>query len=81
MSKRCPHCGHYNTELYTKGCVEFATKAVARGVVIYGASAIAGLFGGPTTSKGASWAMSQNTKNWTENVDLHYCCNCKRTFR
>ncbi len=79
MSKRCPHCGHYNTELYTKGCVEYASKAAARGTVILGVSTIASLFG-PGSAKSAGMAMVQNTKSWTENVHRHYCNNCKRTF-
>ena len=47
MSKQCPNCKGYNTELSVMGSAEYAIKGLAKATVIAGGFVGGGLLCGP----------------------------------
>ncbi len=80
MSKQCPHCKSYNTELSTSGNIEYVAKGLGRGIVMAGGY-LFGSIAGPAGSMAAGKAMQKNTESWTEDVKRYHCCNCGKDFK
>jgi len=79
MSKQCPRCSSYNTELSLGGNIEYGIKTVAR----FGAAAAAFAAGnllGPVTAMGGGMAVFKGTESWTKDAKHYYCCNCGKEF-
>lgn len=77
MSKRCPYCGSYNTEVSLARYAGRAALQTGRGALILGAMTAAGIFG-----HGASHAAGHQVMKSTElpNLEGHHCCHCGRYF-
>ena len=73
MSKKCPHCGSYNTELKISGNVGYG---VVKGARIAAAGIALGKYAGHT----AGHSLLNSTKDWGEDMDHHHCCNCGKDF-
>ena len=80
MSKKCPYCSSYNTELSVKGNIEYGFKGLARWGCMLGAYTIGGL-AGPAGSQTLGREAEKSTRNWTGDVKRHHCCNCGRDFK
>lgn len=79
MSKKCPHCGHYNTELKISGNIEYVAVQAFRAAVVFGTTVTVGLLN-KYAGHGASRAMLQNTKGWGDGINRYHCCNCGNDF-
>ncbi len=79
MSKQCPRCSSYNTELSLGGNIEYGIKTVAR----FGAAAAAFAAGnllGPGVGYGGGYAVLRGTESWTKDATHYHCCNCGKEF-
>ena len=77
MSKKCPYCGSYNTEVSVSN---YATRAVintGRFVIATGASIIASAFS-PSAGHAAGHTVMHNTD--PGEFKGHHCCNCGKDF-
>lgn len=79
MSKKCTHCGSYNTERSVMGTANFALRQAARLSVSAGAVFVVGCFN-KTAAHGAGHAMLHNTENWVSGVKQFHCCECGNDF-
>jgi len=79
MSKKCPHCGSYNTERSVGGTANYLARQTGRLVVSGTASLLVGIFN-RSAGQGAGRAMLKNTENWVSGVDQFHCCNCGKDF-
>ena len=77
MSKKCPHCKSYNTEVAVGNWVE--RGAINAGRVIIAAGA--GILGGLVNRAGGGY-FATRVWNSTKQEDLkgYHCCNCGRDF-
>ena len=79
MSKQCPYCKSYNTELNVSGNVGYGLVQGAR----FAAAGIAGIAGGlfgHTVGHAAAHSVIHNTEDWGDDINRHHCCNCGRDF-
>lgn len=79
MSKKCPHCGSYNTEAAVINWVGRGLLNAGRGVLALGAGLIGGIImpgGGAGALGSKTW---QNTKPTTP-FNGYRCCNCGKEF-
>lgn len=79
MSKQCPRCSSYNTELSVGGNIEYGIKAAARLAVSATAFAAGNLLG-PVTAMGGGMAVFKGTESWTKDAKHYHCCNCGKEF-
>lgn len=77
MSKKCPHCGSYNTEAAIGNYVGRGLIHIGRGLLAAGAMTV-GSIGGPTTGKAAGYTVWKNTEPGA--FHGHRCCNCGKEF-
>ncbi len=77
MSKRCPHCGSYNTEISIRNYAARAIINSARYSVAVGVSLVASLF-----TPSAAHAAGHGILHETDPGELngHHCCNCGKDF-
>lgn len=77
MSKRCTHCGSYNTEISIKKYAARSVINIGRYAIAAGGSIIAHAF-----SPSASHAAGHTILHETDPGDLkgHYCRNCGKYF-
>lgn len=80
MSKQCPNCKGYNTELSVMGSAEYAIKGLAKAAVIAGGFVGGGLLCGPYGAMTGGKEAKRITSNWTEGVNLYYCNTCGKEF-
>lgn len=78
MSKKCPHCGSYNTEYAIGNWVKRGFINAGRLVLTAGAGMI-GSLSSPNNGKVFSYQVWKNTAP-SEFFDGYHCCNCKRDF-
>ena len=78
MSKKCTHCGSYNTELKVSGNVGYAFAQGAR-IVAGGAALVAGLFN-HSAGHVAGHGVLKNTEDWGKDINRHHCCACGKDF-
>ena len=78
MSKKCPHCGSYNTETAVGNWIERGVINAGRGVVSAGAGVIMSIFH-PSMGSAAAAKTWQNTKP-SEQFKGYHCCNCGKDF-
>ena len=76
MSKKCPHCGSYNTELKVSGNIGYGLVQGARLLTAGVASMAVGLFN-HTAGHAAGHSMLHNTESWGKSISRHHCCNPK----
>lgn len=80
MSKKCPHCGSYNTESKVSGNIGYGLVQGARFICAGAAYAAVGLF-----NRGAAHAAGHSvlhgTEDWGDDIDRHHCCKCGRDFK
>ena len=77
MSKKCPHCGSYNTEVAIGNYVGRGIINVGRAALTLGAYVVGGL-AGPTTGKTFGYGTWKNTD--PGEFEGHHCCNCGKDF-
>lgn len=75
MSKQCPFCGHYNTELKVTGVVGYSALQGVRIFAAAAASMVVGVF-----NHSAGHSVIHNTEKWGEKIERHHCCNCGNDF-
>lgn len=80
MSKKCTHCGSYNTETKVSGNIGYGFVQVTRIATAGGAAILGGLFG-HAAGHAAGHSVMNNTKDWGENINKHHCCNCGKDFK
>lgn len=80
MSKKCTHCGSYNTEAKVSGKIGYNVVQAVR-IATAGGAAIVGGFLGPSTAHAAGHSVMNNTKDWGEDINKHHCCNCGKDFK
>ena len=76
MSKRCPYCDSYNTELAVTNWVERGVVNTGRAVISVGA-ALAGSIFGPY---GAYFGKRVWETTKQEDLKGYHCCNCGTDF-
>lgn len=77
MSKKCPFCNSYNTEV---SVVNYAGRAILQGgrfVLAAGAGMVAHLFS-PSSSHGVAHSVLHNTE--PGEFKGYRCCNCGKEF-
>ncbi len=79
MSKQCPHCGSYNTELKISGNIGIGLIQGARLAVAGATSVAVGVFN-RSAGHAAGHAVLHNTENWGNDIKRYHCCSCKRDF-
>ena len=79
MSRKCPHCGSYNTELKISGNGGYGVVKGAR-IAAAGIAHVAGGLFGKYVGNAAGHAVLNSTKDWGEGIDRHHCCNCGKDF-
>lgn len=77
MSKKCPHCGSYNTELSVGNYAGRALLQIGRYALAIGAHMVGGLFG-PSTGHAAGHSVLHNTE--LGEFEGHHFCNCGKDF-
>ena len=77
MSKKCPYCGSYNTEISVGNYVGRGLINAGRGAIAIGAHMIGGLFC-PSVGTAAGHTAWHNVD--PGEFKEHYCCNCGRDF-
>lgn len=77
MSKRCPHCGSYNTEISIGNYAGRALLNAGRFALAAVAALTVGLF-----NQTAGHAAGHSVLHNTDPGDLkgHHCCNCGKDF-
>ena len=80
MSKKCPHCGSYNTESKVSGNIGYGLVQGARFICAGAAYAAVGLFN-HGAAHAAGHSVLHGTEDWGDDIDRHYCCNCGRDFK
>lgn len=78
MSKKCPHCGSYNTETAVINWVGRGLLHAGRLALSAGAG-IVGSIGGPNTGKIAAYQTWRNTEPTTA-FEGYRCCECGKEF-
>lgn len=61
MSKKCPYCGSYNTEISMKNFAERAAVNAGRYALAFGAALVGGIFS-HTIGHAAAHSVLENTK-------------------
>ena len=81
MSKKCPYCGSYNTELKVTGNVGYGLVQGARLFTAGVASMAVGLFN-RSAAHSVGHVVLHNTERWGESIERHHCCNpgCGKDF-
>jgi len=79
MSKKCSHCGSYNTERSITGTANYVFRQTGRFVIAGGASIVVGIFN-KYAGRGVGSGVLRNTESWISGVDQYYCCDCKNKF-
>lgn len=77
MSKKCPHCGSYTTEISVGNYAGRALLNAGRVTLALGAHVVGGLFG-PSAGTAAGHTTWHNTD--PGELKGHHCCNCGRDF-
>ena len=80
MSKQCPYCKRYNTELSVMGGAEYAIKGLAKAAMIAGGFVGGGLLCGPYGAMTGSKEAKRITSKWTKGINLYYCNTCGKKF-
>lgn len=77
MSKKCPYCGSYNTEVSVSRQVGRCLLNIGRCALAIGANVCASAF-----NPSAGHAASHSVWRGTDPGDLkgHKCCNCGKYF-
>lgn len=77
MSKKCPHCGSYNTEISITNYTERAVVNTGRFVVAAAAALAVGL-----VDRNHASHVGVHTYNSMDPGELqgHHCCNCDKDF-
>ena len=78
MSKRCPYCGSYNTEVAVLNYAGRFLVNTGRVALTAGAAIVGGLF-----NHAAGHVAAHNTWEKTDPGELkgYHCCNCNKDFR
>lgn len=77
MSKQCPHCGSWNTEVAVGNYVGRGLVNIGRFALAAGATMVVGFFN-HTAGHGAGHAVIHNTDPGT--FYGHRCCVCGKEF-
>ena len=77
MSKKCPNCGSYNTEIAIENYAERALVHAGRWTLALGAGAVAGLVS-PHLTHAVGHNILESTK--PDSFNGYFCCNCKKYF-
>lgn len=77
MSKRCPHCGSYNTEAAIENYVERGIVNIGRVLLTAGATTVGSLVN-PVIAQGSGREVWKNTE--PGEFHGHRCCNCGKEF-
>ena len=80
MSKCCPHCGHYNTELKISGNLGYAAVQGFRFATAMTAASVVGIFN-HSAGHAAGHSVIHNTESWGKDINRHHCCNCGKDFK
>lgn len=85
MSKRCPHCGSYNTEILIGNFAGRAAIDTIR-VVAAGGAGVLGFLGGGLLNHGMGHKLGEGAAKevWKKTDPGEFkgykCCNCKKEF-
>lgn len=77
MSKKCIHCGSYNTEIAVGNCVERAVVNTGRIMLSLGAGLIGSVF---NPNMGGAYAAKTWEGTKQEKLRKHHCCTCGKDF-
>ena len=77
MSKKCPYCGSYNTEVSVSNYAKRTVVNVGRFALAVGATLIAHSFT-PSAGHAAGHTIMHNTD--PGEFKGHHCCNCGKDF-
>lgn len=77
MSKKCPYCGSYNTEVSIGNFAGRAIVNTGRAVLTIGASFVCGIFS-HSAAHGAAHSVWHNTD--PGEFKGYHCCNCGKDF-
>ena len=80
MSKKCPHCGSYNSESIVSGNIGYGLVQGARYISAGAAYVAVGLFN-HGAAHAAGHSVLHGTEDWGDDIDRHHCCNCGRDFK
>lgn len=77
MSKKCPYCGSYSTEISISNYAARTAVNIGRGALALGASILASAF-----NPSAGHAAGHSVLHGTDPGELkgHHCCNCGKDF-
>lgn len=77
MSKKCPHCGSYNTEISIGNYAGRTLLNAGRYALAVGAAMVAGVIN-PTVGHAAGHSVLHDTD--PGDLKGHHCCNCGKDF-